>query len=158
MGNEDSKEEKKAEDLPPAENVVVENSSGFHVLEIHTPTIGLGIGTLILFGLLGFVLYTICRSVRKRYLQRPHRPFALQHYAPPHYSIPSPYNMPHQMPSPPVPNMLLLDPRLLQGLTGPSHQLLGPGRLRDADGHEEPERRQTSSTSGSRERSVMDIV
>ncbi len=50
MGGGSSTEEKKEEPTMDTMTQMTENSSGFHVLEIHMPSMGTGIGMLLLVG------------------------------------------------------------------------------------------------------------
>ena len=50
MGGSSSTEEKKEEPTTGTSTQMAENSSGFHVLEIHMPSMGTGMGILLLVG------------------------------------------------------------------------------------------------------------
>jgi len=45
---------------------VVEQSTGFHVLEIHAPTVGFGFFGLVMFIVMGFICYSLYRCIRTR--------------------------------------------------------------------------------------------
>ena len=85
MGGKNSKE--------PA---IEENSSGFHVLEIHAPTMGISIITILIL-LAVLALAHMCAShLRKKYLRRPRYrnhtiPYHTTHQYPPFFP-PEPYN------------------------------------------------------------------
>ena len=68
MGKEQSKEKAEVRNTE-----IQESSSGFHILEIHLPTVGLGFTSIVLFAVAFGLCFCIYRRVAKRYARRPPR-------------------------------------------------------------------------------------
>lgn len=120
MGNGGSKDESQNtnNDNRQQENVVTENSSGFHVLEIHTPTAGLGI---IVLGAIICVFLCSARCYRKYRdrLSGSHRRRAWYHHGRFGYAAnPRDYE-PHGLAYPYCPDLLApRDVEIMAGLAG----------------------------------------
>ncbi len=52
-------------DLSKNKETIVENSSGFHVVELNIPSVGEGLAFFIIFLVLGFALFWWCRRYRR---------------------------------------------------------------------------------------------
>jgi hypothetical protein len=65
MGGSDSKE---SEATKPMENKgIVESSSGFHILEIHVPTVGYGFVFIIIAMVVAMIAYACYRKLKRRW-------------------------------------------------------------------------------------------
>ncbi len=73
MGNGDSTEEKKDKKKTETHEIE-ETSTGFHVFEIHTPTVGFSIATLIFFIIAFLLMFYAYRRCAKRWGRKYHPP------------------------------------------------------------------------------------
>ena len=65
MGGSSSKPEEKT-DKSHAKEEIIEQSSGFHVFEIHIPTVNKGIGFLVFLAIAAVVLVWLYRTLRRK--------------------------------------------------------------------------------------------
>lgn len=72
MGGSSSKPEEKA-DKSQAKEEIIEQSSGFHIVEIHIPTVNKGIGFLVFLAIATVALVWLYRTLRRRMKARHER-------------------------------------------------------------------------------------
>ena len=73
MGGSSSKEDDPKEDKSSGKEQIVETSSGFHLFEIHIPTVNKGMGFIVVVILVAVLLLWAFKHLRKRMAARPQR-------------------------------------------------------------------------------------
>lgn len=113
MGSSASKDESTS-----ANRVGDATSGGFHMLELHMPSMGMGAFTIALIALTVMAIMYCFRRLRATpQLRHPSHPFQFTHPMAPHQLAP------YQLPAAPVaPRYLQLDPRVIRALAGPGNR------------------------------------